>query len=165
MCQRLQCSRAIVWSKEPLHEQAEPMADRHRHCWRRTRGRLAMILRRSIILAIASMPLLARAAYSQTAVKVRYVGLLSSGAPFTDTSEIVTGLTAGYCQARLCSREFSNGPDIGEVYDRASDLSARILRGASPADLPFEQPTRFRLVINKRTMETLGFTIPPAMIT
>src|SRR5215470_3609013 len=98
MCQRLQCSRAIVWSKEPLHEQAEPMADRHGHCWRRTRGRLAMILRRSIILAIASMPLLARAAYSQTAVKVRYVGLLSSGAPFTDTSEIVTGLTAGFAK-------------------------------------------------------------------
>jgi putative ABC transport system substrate-binding protein len=54
---------------------------------------------------------------------------------------------------------------MGEVYDRASDLAARILRGASPADLPFEQPTHFRLVINKRTMETLGFTIPPAMIT
>jgi len=57
-----------------------------------------MILRRSIILAIASMPLLARAAYCQTAVKVRYVGLLSSGAPFTDTSEIVTGLTTGFAK-------------------------------------------------------------------
>src|SRR5262252_9666704 len=55
-----------------------------------------MILRRSIILALASMPLLARTVYSQTAVKARYVGLLSSGAPFTDTSEIVTGLTAGF---------------------------------------------------------------------
>src|SRR5215510_2104542 len=320
----------------------------------------AMILRRSIILAIASMPLLARAVYSQTAVKARYVGLLSSGAPFTDASEIVAGLTAGftkrgyvvgssllferraaeahpdrlprlvddlktkteliitnsnaaarvvkdhsnvpvvvitgadpiatglidslarpggtvtgigevaaelsakrlevlkdtfpslrkiamlwnaddlgmtlrYRSAETAARtlgfeiqalgvrepedfaaafgamvrdrpdailmvtdaltalnrkrvfEFaaqqklpaiyeyaflirdggrlSYVPDMAEFYYRAADLAARILRGASPADLPFEQPTHFRLVINKRTMETLGFTIPPAMIT
>ena len=42
----------------------------------------------------------------------------------------------------------SYGPDMREVYDRATDLADRILRGASPANLPFEQPTRFRLVIN-----------------
>jgi len=320
---------------------------------------LAMILRRSIILALASMPLFARAGYCQTAVKARYVGLLSSGAPFTDTTEIVTGLTAGFAKrsyivgssllferraaeahpdrlprlvddlkskaeliitnsnaaarvvkdrsnvpvvvitgadpvatglidslarpggtvtgigevaAELSAKrlevlkdtfpslrkiamlwnaddlgmtlryrsaeasartlglevqplgvrepddfaaafaamvrdrpdailmvtdaltalnrkrvfEFaaqqklpaiyeyaflvrdgglmSYGPDMGEVYDRAADLAARILRGTSPADLPFEQPTHFRLVINKRTMETLGFTIPAAMV-
>jgi len=58
----------------------------------------------------------------------------------------------------------SYGPDMREVYDRAADLADRILRGARPADLPFEQPTRFRLVINKKTLETLGFTIPPAML-
>jgi hypothetical protein len=55
-----------------------------------------MILRRSIILALGSMPLLARAVVSQTAVKTHRVGLLSSGAPYTDTSEIVVGLTAGF---------------------------------------------------------------------
>jgi putative tryptophan/tyrosine transport system substrate-binding protein len=58
----------------------------------------------------------------------------------------------------------SYGPDMSEVYDRAADLADRILRGARPADLPFEQPTRFRLVINKKTLETLGLTIPPAML-
>jgi putative tryptophan/tyrosine transport system substrate-binding protein len=314
-----------------------------------------MILRRSIILALASMPLLARSAISQTAVKVHRVGLLSSGAPFTDRSEIVVGLTAGfskrgyvvgstllferraaeahwdrlpglvdelktktellitnaYAAARVIKdrstvplvaitgadpvatglidslarpggtitgvgevaaelsakrlevlketfpslrkiamlwnaddlgmtlryrsaeaaarnlgfeiqplgvREpedfagafaammqdhpdailmvtdaltalnrkrifefaaqqklpaiyeydflvrdgglMSYGPDMSEVYDRASDLADRILKGASPASLPFEQPTRFRLVINKKTLETLGLTIP-----
>src|SRR6516165_1773783 len=55
-----------------------------------------MILRRSIILALGSMPLLARSVISETAVKARRVGLLSSGAPFTDKSEIVIGLTAGF---------------------------------------------------------------------
>jgi hypothetical protein len=55
-----------------------------------------MLLRRSIILALGSMPLLAHPSFSQPAVKVRRVGLLSSGAPFTDTSELVIGLTAGF---------------------------------------------------------------------
>jgi putative ABC transport system substrate-binding protein len=58
----------------------------------------------------------------------------------------------------------SYGPDMREVYDRAADLADRILRGARPANLPFEQPTRFRLVINKKTLETLGLTIPAAML-
>src|SRR5215467_6967541 len=55
-----------------------------------------MISRRSTILALGSMPLLARAVVSQTAVKARRVGLISSGAPFTDASDIVIGLTAGF---------------------------------------------------------------------
>jgi len=58
----------------------------------------------------------------------------------------------------------SYGPDMREVYDRAADLADRILKGARPANLPFEQPTHFRLVINKKTLETLGLTIPPAML-
>jgi ABC-type uncharacterized transport system substrate-binding protein len=55
-----------------------------------------MILRRSIILALGSMPLLVLAGASQTTVKVHRIGLLNSGAPFADTSEIVVGLTAGF---------------------------------------------------------------------
>jgi putative tryptophan/tyrosine transport system substrate-binding protein len=58
----------------------------------------------------------------------------------------------------------SYGPDMDEVYDRAADLAVRILNGARPADLPFEQPTRFRLAINKKTLEALGLTIPAAVL-
>ena len=58
----------------------------------------------------------------------------------------------------------SYGPDMSEVYDRAADLADRILRGMSPANIPFEQPTRFRLVINKKTLEMLGLTIPTAIL-
>ena len=58
----------------------------------------------------------------------------------------------------------SYGPDMDEVYDRAADLAVRILKGARPADLPFEQPTHFRLAINKKTLEALGLTIPGAML-
>jgi putative tryptophan/tyrosine transport system substrate-binding protein len=58
-----------------------------------------MILRRSVILALGSMgsmPLLARRAFPQTAVKVRRVGLLSSAAPLTDTTPVVVGLATGF---------------------------------------------------------------------
>ena len=55
-----------------------------------------MISRRSVILALGWMPLLARGVFSQTAVKARRVGLLSTGAPLTDTSEVLIGLTARF---------------------------------------------------------------------
>jgi ABC-type uncharacterized transport system substrate-binding protein len=58
----------------------------------------------------------------------------------------------------------SYGPDMSELYDRASDLADRILRGERPGTLPYEQPTRFHLVINKKTLETLGLTIPAAIL-
>jgi putative ABC transport system substrate-binding protein len=58
----------------------------------------------------------------------------------------------------------SYGPDPDEIYDRAASLVDRILKGTRPAELPFEQPTRFRLVINLKTAKQLGITIPPSIM-
>lgn len=54
--------------------------------------------------------------------------------------------------------------DLDEIYDRATDLIDRILKGAKPADLPFEQPTRFHLSVNLKTAKTLGITVPASVI-
>jgi ABC-type uncharacterized transport system substrate-binding protein len=54
----------------------------------------------------------------------------------------------------------SYGSERSETSDRVADLVSRILKGAKPADLPFEQPTHFRLVINRKTAEALGLAIP-----
>jgi len=54
----------------------------------------------------------------------------------------------------------SYSPDLDEIYDRATSLIDRILKGANPADLPFEQPTRFHLSINLKTAKSLGRTVP-----
>jgi putative tryptophan/tyrosine transport system substrate-binding protein len=54
----------------------------------------------------------------------------------------------------------SYGPDQRAIGDRASDFVARILRGARPADLPLEQPTKFELVINLKTAKALGLEMP-----
>jgi putative ABC transport system substrate-binding protein len=58
----------------------------------------------------------------------------------------------------------SYGPDQGEMADRAAELLHRILKGAKPAELPLEQPTRFRLMVNLKTAKALGLTIPPALL-
>lgn len=58
----------------------------------------------------------------------------------------------------------SYGPDIDETSERVGALVDRILKGAKPADLPFEQPTRFKLVINLQTAKALGITVPPMIL-
>ena len=58
----------------------------------------------------------------------------------------------------------SYGPDIKESFERAADLVDRIFKGASPAELPFEQPTRYPLVLNLKTANAMGLEIPPTLL-
>jgi len=59
---------------------------------------------------------------------------------------------------------FAYGPVFAEHYVMAAGYVDRILKGAKPADLPVEQPTRFELVINAKTAKTLGLTIPQSLL-
>jgi putative ABC transport system substrate-binding protein len=58
----------------------------------------------------------------------------------------------------------SYGPNQGALGERTADFVARILRGARPADLPLEQPTKFEMVINLKTAKTLGITVPDTVL-
>jgi len=107
------------------------------------------------------------------ALKGRVDALYVSPDPLLNTNRVrVSTLALG---ARLPTmhgiREYveagglmSYGPNIVDQYRRAADYVDRILRGAKPADLPVEQPTKFDLVINLTTAKALGLTIPETFL-
>jgi putative tryptophan/tyrosine transport system substrate-binding protein len=69
--------------------------------------------------------------------------------------------TSQYAQAGLL---MSYGPNLEGLYRQAATYVDKILHGASPADLPVEQPTKFELVLNLRTAKAFGLTFPQALL-
>ena len=58
----------------------------------------------------------------------------------------------------------SYGPNRPDLFRRAADHVDKILRGAKPADIPVEQPTKFDLIINLTTAKALGLDVPPTLL-
>ena len=56
-------------------------------------------------------------------------------------------------------------PSLPDEYRHAATHIDKILKGAKPADLPVEQPTKFQLVINLKTAKSMGVNVPPIMLT
>jgi len=71
------------------------------------------------------------------------------------------GWIAAFAQAGCL---MSYEPDFMDISRRAGGYVAKILEGASPADLPVEQPTKFNLVVNLKTAKPIGITIPQSML-
>ena len=106
-------------------------------------------------------------------IKDRSEALYVVGDPLLTTNRIrLNTLALG---ARLptsySSREFvevgglmSYGPNLPDLFRRAAEYADKILRGAKPADLPVEQPSKFDLVINLVAAKALGLTVPPTLL-
>jgi putative ABC transport system substrate-binding protein len=72
--------------------------------------------------------------------------------------------TAFYKQFAEAGGLMTFGASLADLYRRAAIFVDKILKGAKPADLPVEQPTKYELVINLKTAKTLGLTIPPSLL-
>jgi putative ABC transport system substrate-binding protein len=90
---------------------------------------------------------------------------------FANRSQIVAIAARMRLPAMYGWREFADagglmsyGPNLPDVYRRSATLIDKILKGASPADLPVETPTRFELVVNLKTANALGLTISDAFL-
>jgi len=95
----------------------------------------------------------------------------SSSITFRNRSQIASLAQKNRLPSIYGLREFADagglmayGPNYAERWRRAATYVAKILKGAKPADLPVEQPTKFELVVNLKTAKALGLTIPQSIL-
>ena len=107
------------------------------------------------------------------ALKSGAQGLYVSSDPLVATNRvrIITLALAARLPTSFVRREYieagglmAYGPNFLDLNRRAADFVDKILRGAKPADIPVEQPTKFDLIINLTTAKALGLTVPPTLL-
>jgi putative tryptophan/tyrosine transport system substrate-binding protein len=100
--------------------------------------------------------------------------LISGGGPLTFNERARIGAFAlakklptevGVAEMVPFGALLSYGPDFPDYFRRAVGYVDRILKGAKPADLPAEQPSRFKLTINLKAAKSIGLSMPPSLLT
>ena len=106
-------------------------------------------------------------------LKGRVQALYATGDPLVNAQRLPINTFARRALSRRCSRSGSTsklgglmpyGPNFLDLNRRSADYVDKILRGATPADLPVEQPTKFELVINRKTASALGVELPQSLL-
>jgi putative ABC transport system substrate-binding protein len=112
-----------------------------------------------------------RAFSDMTRARADAVTVQSTNVFFIERRRLVDLAAMNRLPAMYLTREFvdagglmSYGPNVADLFRRAATYVDKILKGAKPADLPVEQPTKFELVINLKTAKALGLTIPQSVL-
>jgi ABC-type uncharacterized transport system substrate-binding protein len=112
-----------------------------------------------------------RAFSDMTRARVGALTVLLSNMFFVERRRLVDLAAKNRLPAVYSAREFVDagglmayGPNFADILGRAATYVNKILKGAKPADLPVEQPTKFELVINLKTAKALGLTIPQSLL-
>jgi putative ABC transport system substrate-binding protein len=97
------------------------------------------------------------------------VVIISDGATIVHRAQLGSAALQHHLPTIFANKTYLEGgglmsPDIIEVWRRAATYVNKILKGAKPADMPIEQPTKFELVINLKTAKALGLTIPQSLL-
>jgi putative ABC transport system substrate-binding protein len=164
LCELLPNARTIALLVNPNSPTAEPSI----------RGAQEAARAKGVELAIvnASTDSELEAAFL-TLVNAKADGFIVAADPFFDTrrAQIIGPAARHSIPAIYFSHEatasgglISYGSSLGDIYRQMGIYTAKIFRGAKPADLPVEQPTKFEMVINLKTAKALGLDVPPSML-
>jgi putative ABC transport system substrate-binding protein len=150
---------AVLWDRTVLLSWQEAEAAARAHGWKllsfelREAGEIegffkaATVARARAVLVVAAALLINRARrVAELAVRSRLPAMYTLR-PFVEAGGLI-----------------SYGSDLAEIYRRAAGFVDKILKGANPAEIPVEQPTKFDLVLNLKTAKALGLTIPPSLL-
>jgi putative ABC transport system substrate-binding protein len=123
------------------------------------------------VLEVRSPDEFAQAFAAMTRAQADALVVIPSGLFFSQRSQLAALALQHRLPAVFLEREFveagglmAYGPSLSDLSQRVATYVHKILQGAKPADLPVEQPTRFELVINLKTAQALGMTIPPSLL-
>ena len=132
----------------------------------------ALVLGVEVVAVNAATPPAIEAALAEASERGATAAIVAADAFFSGQGETIAASAARhrlvtislYRDHALAGCLMSYGQNVAEFHRRAATYVDKILRGAKPQDLPVEQPTKFDLVINRKTAAGLGLTIPPELL-
>jgi putative ABC transport system substrate-binding protein len=173
-------SSVIVGKRLELLKETVPTVDRVAVLWSRQGSALqwkeSQPPAQQLGLQLHSMEVSSADRYEsafEEALKAGTAALVVGGSALDNANQkLIVDLAAKYRLPAICPRAdytangglISYGADRDEPYKRAASMIDKILKGAKPADIPVEQPTKFELVINLKTAKQIGRIIPPNVL-
>ncbi len=133
---------------------------------------VAREIKQELVVVNASNPAEIDAAFTELVGKRAGALIVSTDGYLFSRREQIVALAARHKVPTIYDRRgyatagglVSYGPDLADAYRQVGIYVARILQGENPADLPVVQPTKFELVINLKTANTLGLSLPPTVL-